>query len=143
MNEKPLASLNIDPRLIQEIAQTTLETMVAQSLGDPQQIIKAIVKNALDYKVQGDTAEKNEYSSYNDTPYIDAVAGVVIREKCKEVIKEFIEQRAGEIKEAVRKELEKRDRKTSLAKAILDATENALKCNWDFKCEVSFDKQNK
>ncbi len=143
MNEKPLASLNIDPRLIQEIAQTTLETMVAQSLGDPQQIIKAIVKNALDYKVQGDTAKKNEYSSYNDTPYIDAVAGVVIREKCKEVIKEFIEQRAGEIKEAVKKELEKRDLKTSLAKAILDATENALTYNWNFKCDVSFDNVKK
>jgi len=143
MNEKPLASLSIDPGLIQEIAQTTLKTMVAQSLGDPQQFIQAIVKNALDFKVQRDTAKKSEYSSYNDTPYIDAVAGVVIREKCKEVITEFVEQKAGEIKEAVKKELEKRDRKTSLAKAILDATENALTYNWNFKCDVSFDNVKK
>jgi hypothetical protein len=143
MDAKPLASLNIDPRLIQEIAQTTLESMVAQSLGDPKSFIQAIVSNALNFKVDPNTARKNEYSSYNTMPYIDAVAGVVIREKCKEVIREFIEQRAGEIKEAVRKELEKRDRKTSLAKAILDATEDALTCKWDFKCDVSFNKENK
>ena len=139
MDAKPLASLNIDPRLIQEIAQTTMESMVAQSLGDPSKLIQAVVANALNVKVQKD-GSVGSYSSDNDTPFIDAIAGNIIRQKAQEVIREFLAQKADKIKAAVKKELESRDRQKSIAKAILNATEEAVKQTWNFTCNVSFNK---
>lgn len=140
MNE-PLASLQIDPQLIEQITKKTLEAMITANLGNPEVLIEKIVEKALKTKVN--SCGNIGTSSYeNSHDLIEVIAAKTIQDMAKKIVVEFVEQKAGLIKEAVKKELEKPDRSRQIAKAILDATEESIKSTWNFQCNINFASRN-
>lgn len=138
---QPLASLQVSEDLVRSIAEKTLVSLVAQSLGDPNRFISAIVAKAINTKC--DTNGNISTSNYQNTEdFVQVVATKLIQDKAKQIIKEFLEQKADIIKDELTKELAKPANMKTIAKSMIDATANSFKSHWNFQCNISFKEKN-
>ena len=141
LNQTDLASFQVNPDLVREIATKTIEAHVARAIGSPEELIKATVSRALSIKVDKD-GKVSQYSSENKFDYLEVLSGNLLREKATESLREFLSEKSDEIKAAVISEMKKPSNARKIAQAVVDMTAESLKANWRFNCEIVFDKKD-
>jgi hypothetical protein len=99
-----VASLQIDPALIKDITEKTVQTQIVSALGDPGLLIRTVVAQVLKVKVNSNGVRSN--SDYeNRYNLIETLAAKSIREKCQQIINEYIEANSDEIRAAAKREM--------------------------------------
>jgi hypothetical protein len=135
MSLNNLATFNVDEKLVKEIASQALTAAVAKQLGDPEALISSLMGRLLTVKVDSE-GNISSYSSENKYTFIEAETQKMLRECCRDVMKEWLAGKKDIIKKTLEKELDKPAHMKSIAKAIIDATGKALEFNSNFQCNV-------
>ena len=132
-----LATFNVDENLVKEIASQALTAAVTKQLGNPEALISSLMDRLLTVKV-GIDGKISSYASENKYSFIEVETQKMLRECCKEVMKEWLLDKKDIIKKTLEKELDKPAHMKSIAKAIIDATGKSLEFNSNFQCDVKF-----
>jgi len=138
--ENDIVSLKVDKELVSKVLNKQIQAAIVAQLGNESQIIEQAVRIALSEKVNSD-GKKDQYSSYNTHDFLEVLASKSIREAATLALKEWLDSNRELIKKAVLAELKTPKRQKSIATAYADAIENALKCNWNMTCNISFEEK--
>jgi len=104
---------------IEQIVKQAVNAAVIAQLGDPAQMVRAVVEKAMNEKVDS-SGKVNSSSYYNDRPLIEAVAQINIQNVTREVVKEFFESHREHVKAAVVAELRKKKVVQTLASNMVE-----------------------
>jgi len=135
-----VVSLNVDKELVSKVLERQIQAAIVANLGNPEALIEKAVHIALSKKVNSEGRE-DQYSSYNTHDFLEVLAAKNIRESATSALKEWLEKNNEKVKAAVMRELERPERKKSIAKAYADEIERSLKCNWNMSCNISFKQE--
>ena len=136
-----MVSLQINEDMVKPILEKQIQAAIMANIGDPSLLIEKVVARALSVKVD-DEGKVNSYSSYNKYDYIESLTAIEIRKAAKEALGEWLKENMALVKEMVIKEMNKPNRQRSIANAFANAVEESLSCNWNFKCDIQFQKKD-
>lgn len=137
--DNDIVSLNVDEQAIRPIIQKAIQSAIATNLGKQQDVIEVMVALALKQKVN-EYGNIGKYSSDNKYDFLEAVTNQAIQAAAKEALKEWLDTKKEQLKEAMLKELKKPKRQNAIVNAFADAAVNAFKCDWNFHCKFDFER---
>lgn len=138
--ENELVSINIDSEIVRPIIEKRIQAAIIKELGGSDSLIESMVSLALSKKVDRD-GKMGKYSSDNKHDFIEAICGKSIRDAAIIAMKEWAENNAEKVKNAVLKELSKPNRQRTMANAFADAVQESVKCHWNLHCNISFESK--
>jgi len=128
-------NLSISKEVVEPIVREKIQAAVVTALdGDPNNIIEAVVRAALDEKVDSD-GRKSNYR--NDHTYVEYLCHKAIREAAEVAVKSWMGDNAHLIREAVERDLSKR--KGAIARSFVTGLADAIKQSWCFSVNVTLD----
>lgn len=104
---------------IETIVREAVNAAVVAQLGDPAQLVRAVVEKAMNMKVN-DKGEIDTSSYYGGKALIETVASINIQKITKEVIAEFFQANRETVKKAVEAELRKKKLVQTLASQMTE-----------------------
>lgn len=134
-----LVSLNVSETMIKDIVSKQIQQAIVRELGNAEEYMSALVKNALHEKVSS-TGKVSNYSSDNKYDYLDILLKNNIQEAAKKALQEYIEENSDLLKTALKKELEKEANRSALVGAFINGASKAFEYSWNFNCNVKFEK---
>jgi len=136
---KDTVNVEVSEGLVRPIIEAKIQAAIVESLGsDPTALIEAIVKQALNVKVD-EKGNINSSSYSNRYTYLEAIVGKVIRDETKRALEELMELNRPKIKNEIKKQLARDNKASKLASAIIDGMTESLKCKYSNRIEVKFD----
>jgi len=137
--EDSMMSMKVDPKVVEGIIEKQIQTAIVSQLGNSGDFIAKAVSLALHTKVnEHGNVDRSSYCNNND--FMEVMTGNAIRKAATNAMSEWLEINSAKVKAAVLKELKKPSRQSSIAKAFADAVESSLKCSWNMKCNIDFQK---
>jgi len=123
-----MVALSIDPKAVTPIIEKKIQSAIIAALGDGDEIIGKMVTLALNKKVDS-RGEVNSSSYYNTYDFMELLAEKAIRKAAEEALRDWLKENAEKVKTVVLKEIRKPSRQNSIAKALADGLEGAIKYN--------------
>ena len=121
--------------IVERAVRDKINAAIAEQLGDPEELIQALVNKALSQKVQANG--KRGRSDYdNKHELLDLMAGNFIREAAQEALQEYFQENRGAIKEAVKKSVARSPSK--FAQIFMDGVIGSMESRYHSKVEISF-----
>lgn len=120
--------LNVDDNYLAEAAKQAVMVGIAERL-DKDKIVSGLVNTVLETKVDRNGA----VSSYNpDNKYtlLEIYVNKILRETVKEELANLVEEKKPQLKELIRKELNKKATLDKFVDAFLQANLDNLSSNW-------------
>ncbi len=117
---------------INELVKNAIQTQIVTVLQDTPKALEDLVKAAvIDYKVNQE-GYKDQYSSHNTMPYLDAIVGKIIRNFADQVVRETLIERGDEFKAIIKQRIES----DALVDKMFESLVGTLKEDW--KVEINF-----
>ena len=130
-----MMNLNINKDMLTPVIEEQVKAMMATILGGQDQIVDKVIKEILTMKV-----DKNGHpSSYSsDRTYFEWLLKDEITKAVKELIVEEMKSKVGNIKKAIRKQIQSESGSSLIADALLNGLTETLKYSWrsTFKIEI-------
>lgn len=140
MNEK-MVNLEIDKDLVREIMTKKIQSVIAASVGDPEEFISGVVRAALKQKVD-DRGKVSRYDSDNKFDFLDILTANTVKAAAKELLDEWLTEKKEVLKQVLKKELDKKSTQNKMIKAFVETFEDSIRYNWNFKADIKFDRVN-
>lgn len=135
-----MMSLEINESMVKPILEKQIQAAIIANIGNPEDLIAKTVAIALKQKVNKD-GNIDRYSSYNSYDYLEILTGNAIRDAAKEALTQWLAENTQLVKAMVVQEMSKPERQNTLVATFADAVESSLRCSWNFRCDVNFDKK--
>lgn len=121
--------------IVEPIIREQVAAAVASQLGDPEKLIQSLVASALDKKVDAH-GKVSQYRSDNKVPFLEALAGRVIREAATAAVQKIVAEQQPVIQAAVEEHLRRAPKKT--AAAIVSAFADGCGSRYTTKVDFTF-----
>lgn len=142
--KKPIIGidLGIDPEYLEEVVRQTVCAGIAESLGGKDAVASEIIHEVLKARVDdhGNVISEGNYRYDNGTPVIEYYVRKVVRAEAASYVSEMLEQYRPQIRDALAKELGKRQFANNLANQFVSALVDQATKDWRCKVDVSFVK---
>lgn len=131
--------LDIDKKLIESHITAAVSAAIAESLGDPAELVEAAVRKVLTSYVD-EKGEKCSQSSWRATPWIEWIAKQTVEKAVKEQMEKAIEENKEVFMEDLKKELSKPQNRKMIATNFVTAMLDAAQSTWKMPVTVNFEK---
>jgi hypothetical protein len=137
-----LASLQLSPDLIKPIIETHIKGAIASILGDPNDVVKAVIDKILNTKVN-ESGHVSNYSGDNKYNYIDIVFRQKITEVAKEEISNWAKDNSDKIRVEIQRQISTKKGSESFAKAVIDGVVKCMANTYSVRAEMSFNASDR
>lgn len=147
MNEakKPIIGidLGIDPEYLEEVVRQTVSAGIAEALGGKNAVASEIIHGVLNTRVDrdGDYVSRGSYKYKDADTLLDYYTRQVIKDEAVSLIKEAVEEKRGELREAIKRQLESPETLDSMAASFVDGIVNST-VGYRCKVGVSFERMD-
>ena len=132
-------NVEVSEGLIRPIIEAKIRAaIVAEMSKDPQQLIDAMVTEALCYKV-GKDGKLSNYSSDNKYAWLSVVMQNAIRAEAKRALEEMLIENRDKIKNSIKAMLKRESGLNKIASAVINGMTESLACKYSSKIEVIFE----
>lgn len=133
-------SLSISKEMLTPVIEQQVKAMMATILGGQEQIVDKVINQILTTKVGTD----GKPSSYSNRSYFEWLLKEELTKAVKELIVEEIKSKTGNIKKAIRKQIQTESGSSLIANALLNGLNETLKNSWrsTFKIELQQTKED-
>ena len=114
-----MASIQLGQDIIKPIIDAKINTAILEAMKGHEALIMGVVGQILDLKVDGEGKVSN-YNSGSNTTFLAYLVKKIINSAAEQAIKEFIEAKQPEFKDAITKQLESKAGRDKFARALLD-----------------------
>lgn len=128
-------SMNIDQSVVNSIVAAEVQAAVAKALTGHEQMVSAIVAQALTMKVDSE-GKISKYDSYNTRTYLEYFVNQAIQEAAKEAFQEYMVEIKPKIKAELVKQIRKQTSAESLAGVILEGLGQSVASKWRVGVEL-------
>ena len=133
---KDTLNIEVSQDLIRPIIETKIRLAIHEALGrDPQQLVDAIVKQAMDCKVD-EKGNVNSSSYCNKYNYLEAMVRIAIREEAKTALQEVIDEQRPAIREAVKRTIMGARGASKIATAVVAGIAESVQCKYSSTMRV-------
>jgi transcription termination factor NusB len=129
--------LNIDQNFLADAVKQTVVMGISEALNGKNEVVSQLVNAVLSTKVDKD-GKISSYTSDNKFTLLEYHVRNLLKEEIKEETKAIVNEKRVEIREMIRKELNKKSRLDSFVQTFLDNTTEALDSNWRTNIDISF-----
>ncbi len=136
MNDGQVA-INMPDELVRPIIEKKIQAGIISALGDTDSLIEGLVGAALRDKVS-QNGKKSDYSRDNKFDLVDVLCREAIENAIREAMAEWVKENSGKLKEAVKKQIQKRP--AGFAKMFVDGIFTSLESRWMFTVNVQTQK---
>jgi len=132
-----LANINmeISDDAIKAVFEQSLNQAVMAAMGNKEEYIAALINAAFRQKVD-EHGKVNEYSRHNKYNWLDIHVKKVIQDAANEAIGEYLEENREMLQEQVKIEMNKKENKSALVNAFVDAAQRAFKYRFNFDAKI-------
>jgi hypothetical protein len=120
-----MINLGMHEDVVKPILEKQIQAAIHAIIGNPEELIQKVVSAALSQKVDSD-GRVSRYSGDKKYGYLDVLTRKSIQKVAEEALRDWLEENAQLVKEAVIKELNKPARQRSIAIAFAGAVESSL-----------------
>lgn len=142
--KKPIVGidLGIDPEYLEECVRQTVCAGIAEVMGNGDAVASSIVSAVLEARVDSDGRVITEggYRYDRGTPIIEHYVQKVVRKEAASYVAEMLEQYRPQIRDAIAKQLGRRQFANDLAEKFMAALVDTTTSDWRCKVDVSFEK---
>lgn len=138
--ENNMMSLSISKEMLTPVIEQQVKAMMTTILGGKDQIVDKLINQILTTKVGTD----GKPSSYSNRSYFEWLLKEELTKAVKELIVEEIKSKTGNIKKAIRKQIQTESGSSLIANALLNGLNETLKNSWrsTFKIELQQMKED-
>lgn len=140
--KKPIVGidLGIDPDYLEECVRQTVCAGIAEVMGNGDAVASSIVSAVLEARVDSDGRVITEggYRYDRGTPIIEHYVQKVVRKEAASYVAEILEQYRPQIRDAIAKQLGRRQFANDLAEKFVAAIVDAATSDWRCKVDVNF-----
>ena len=135
MNSNTDMSIQLPTELIERAVRDKINAAIAAQLGDAEEMMKALVGNALSQKVNSrGVVSRSSYDNKHE--FLEVMMGNFVRDAAREALVEYMGENKEKIKEAVKKNIAKNPSK--IAKVFMDGIENSMTSTYSSSVSISF-----
>ena len=136
-----MMSLSINKDMLTPVIEEQVKAMMTTILGGKDQIVDKLINQILTTKV-GTDGRPSSYSG--SCSYFEWLLKNELTKAVKELIVEEIKSKTGNIKKAIRKQIQTESGSSLIANALLNGLTETLKDSWrsTFKIELELDKND-
>lgn len=131
-------NLDIDDNYLSEAVKNTVYTAIAESL-DKDKIVSGLVNSVLETRVDKD-GTISHYESDNKYTLLEVYVKGIVRDLVKEEMKTLVEEKKPQLREIIRKELNKKATINKFVDAFLTCNLKNLDNDWKTKINVEYEK---
>jgi hypothetical protein len=138
--ENDMVNLRINEDLVTRIVEKQVIAAVMANIGDPEELIGAVVQKALQTKVDSD-GNINSYDHNNRHNFMEYLVTKKVKEMAEKLLIEWLEDNNKVLKEILKKELDKKTNMNKLIKSYMNSFEESLACTWRFDANIVFTQE--
>ena len=124
---------------IEEALKTSIQSAVIAALGGSEQLVREMVAQTLEIKVDKD-GRKAQYSSDEKFTYIEWLSQDLIREAVRKAFQTLVNEQQESVTQQVADELLKQN--NLLAKGLVDGLIENIKVNGEYAIKIHFKKDD-
>lgn len=132
-------NLDIDDNYLNEAVKNIVMTGIAETL-DKDKIVSGLVNTVLETKVDRD-GKISHYSSDNKYTLLEIYVNGMIRDLAKEEMQKLVEEKRPQMREIIRKELNKKAVLNKFVDAFITKNLDNLENNWRTTINIEYDKE--
>jgi len=137
-----VVSMKIDESLVKDIVGKQVQAAVVAQLGDPAKMIEQAVQCVLNRKVDSNGRHRND-RYYDKYDYLEMLATDCIHKAAEKALKDWLNENADKVAEAVKKEMSKPSRSKMFAIALANSVRESLSTSWNITCNLNLkEKKN-
>ena len=131
-------SLEISQEYIDKLTKDLLTESLIETLDAKNTIVESIVSSVLSVKVN-DEGRVSSYNSENKYTYLEWLVRKMIKEEIKSVTTEVLEEKRGDIRSAIRKEVNKKATMNKFVDAFFSTVTENLENKYRTEIDINFD----
>lgn len=136
--ETEMVSLKLDKDMIQAVISKQIQHAIVQQLGNPEEYMEALIKNALHQKVDY-KGKVSIYSSDNKYDYLDITLKEQVRTAVDEAIQEWIKEHKTVLKQQLSKHMQKEKVRDQFLNSFIDGFEKCFSTSYRLYCDIKFE----
>lgn len=140
--ENKLLSFQVDEGLVKPIVEKQIQSAIVAALGNKDDLLDAIIKQALAQKVNQE-GRVSQYNSDNKFNFVDITINKAVREAVSEAVKEWAAENKEKVRKVVEKELNKNETYKKITESFIDALTKSLSSSWSTRCEIRFEERER
>lgn len=138
-------SLNMDENFIRPIIEAQVQAGIISALGERENILEDLARSVTVTMVDSRNGKPVTHGTYEyrnyGIPHVEYLSREVIAKVAKESVAAFVKEREGDIKAAIRRQLEDQGPEL-MAAAFVAGVTKAMESSWGFTTKVQFTSQD-